>query len=187
MNAGAGVPEKVNPYAAPAAKVDDVPADPQAARVRMEHIGREASIQSLGTLYYFAAGIAVLGLFVFVSGPGMDEMAGAKVVGVVVAGAVVCAALVVLGRGLRMLKPWTRAPACVLAAIGLLAFPVGTLVNAYILWMLLSAKGRTVLTAEYAEVVDATPDIQYRRSRLLSIVFLLFVAFFVLALFLVLV
>ena len=49
-----------------------------------------------------------------------------------------------------------------MAAIGLLGFPVGTLINAYILYLLLSKKGALILSPAYAEIRRATPHIRYR-------------------------
>ena len=41
-----------NPYAAPAAKVDDVSRNPEAEAIRKAHISHEASIKAVGALYY---------------------------------------------------------------------------------------------------------------------------------------
>ena len=69
--------------------------------------------------------------------------------------------------GLRNLKSWGRIPAALFAGIGLLAFPIGTLINGYILYLLLSAKGRMVFSAEYREIIQQTPEIKYRTSKIL--------------------
>jgi hypothetical protein len=47
----------------------------------------------------------------------------------------------------------------VLSGIGLLGFPIGTLINGYILYLFLSKKGRTVFAPEYQEVIEATPHV----------------------------
>ena len=49
-----------------------------------------------------------------------------------------------IGLGLRRLRPWARLGAPILSGIGLLAFPLGTIINAYILYLVLSAKGPAV-------------------------------------------
>ena len=51
-----------------------------------------------------------------------------------------------------------------LSAIGLIGFPVGTLINAYVLYLLLSKKGRTIFTPAYLDVIAATPHVKYRTS-----------------------
>jgi hypothetical protein len=85
-----------------------------------------------------------------------------------------------------MLRIWARVPAIILAVIGLLGFPIGTLLNAYVLWLLASRKGRMVLSAEYASIVEATPHMKYRTPIvlwiLLGVIVLLVVVLFVAAL-----
>jgi hypothetical protein len=75
------------------------------------------------------------------------------------------------------LKPWVRIPAIILAALGLLGFPVGTIINGYVLYLLLCARGRYILTPEYEEIRKATPHVHYRTSVVVWIV----VGFLVLA------
>jgi len=70
----------------------------------------------------------------------------------------------VAGWGVRALRPWARILGCVISVIGLFGFPVGTLINAYVLYLFLSRKGRTVFAPEYLEVIEATPDVKYRTS-----------------------
>jgi hypothetical protein len=65
---------------------------------------------------------------------------------------------------LRRLKPGARTPAIVMSGLGLLAFPLGTLINGYILWLLLSRKGSFILSPAYGPIVEATPHIKYRTS-----------------------
>lgn len=49
-----------------------------------------------------------------------------------------CAPGLITGIGLMYFKPWARIVGIVLSAISLLAFPVGTAVGIYGLWVLLS-------------------------------------------------
>jgi hypothetical protein len=69
-----------------------------------------------------------------------------------------------LAGGLRQLRPWAKTTATVLAAIGLLLFPVGTIINAYVLYLLLSTKGSMVFSERYQEVIVVTPHIRYKTS-----------------------
>ena len=41
-------------------------------------------------------------------------------------------------------------------------FPIGTLINGYVLYLLLSQKGRTIFTDAYRRVVTETPHVKYR-------------------------
>lgn len=157
-----------NPYATPAATVDDVldGAAGEAEAIRRDHIKHEASIKSIGTLYYLGGGLTLLGmgavLFGALSG-GTVRNDLIALVPILVAIAV-SVAMLWLAYGLRALQPWSRIPTALLAAIGLLGFPLGTLINGYIMWLVLSKRGKFILSAEYADIVAATPHVKYRTS-----------------------
>ena len=78
--------------------------------------------------------------------------------------------------GLRRLQPWSRISSGIIAALGLLAFPVGTLINAYILYLLLCRKANVVFSAEYREIIIRTPHIKYKTSLLVKILAGIFLA-----------
>jgi len=84
------------------------------------------------------------------------------------------------GWGVRGLRSWGRIIGCVVSGIGLLGFPIGTVVNGYILYLYLSKKGRTIFAPEYQDVIAATPHVKYRASetfyRRLALVILALVA-----------
>jgi hypothetical protein len=150
----------VNPYAAPAAPVDDVPANPEADAIRRAHINHEVSVKAVGFLYYLGGALLTLG--------GMASLVGAQRAA---AGAAIALLLVVVGIGqlfagwgVRSLRPWGRIVGCVLSAIGLLGFPIGTAISGYILYLLLSKKGRTIFSPEYQDIIAATPHVKYRTS-----------------------
>jgi len=158
------VNQAVNPYAAPAARVEDVGANSEAEAIRRAHISHEASIKAVDFLYYLGGvGVTVAAL----------ASLGASSGG---AGAVITVLLVVLGVGqllagwgVRALRSWGRTVGCVLSAIGLHGFPIGTLINGYILYLFLSKKGRTIFTPAYQDVIAATPHVKYRTSVLVWI------------------
>ena len=147
--------ETVNPYAAPTAIVDDVSASPEKEATRREHINHETSIKAVGFLYYLGGvGVTVAGI---------ANLAGGKpAFGILLL--VLGAGQLVAGWGVRALRPWARVLGCVLSGFGLLGFPIGTLINAYVLYLFLSKKGRTVFAPEYQEVIEATPHVKYRTS-----------------------
>src|SRR5262249_1563872 len=161
-----------NPYAAPTARVEDVAADPAAESTRRAHINHEASIKAVGFLYYLGGVLLTIGtLAAFVSAP--KEPASAAIILLLLALGV---AQLVAGWGVRAFRPWARIVGCVLSAIGLLGFPLGTLINAYILYLFLSKKGRTIFAPEYQAVIAATPHVKYRTSIVVWIVLALLVA-----------
>jgi hypothetical protein len=156
-----------NPYAATAvgSGFEDPTDMSDVARVRRAHIGHEASIRSIGLLYYIGSAIclAVGFPFLFAARTRADVITS---VGFVFP---VGVALIVLGFGLRGLRPWVRPFTILASVIGLMGLPVGTLISAYVLYLMLSAKGRLVLSPHYEDIVKSTPQITYRTSMIVWI------------------
>lgn len=161
--------ETANPYAPPKAVVADLTrSGSEAEHVRQEHIKHEASIRSVGVLYYLGGGLMVLGAMgLFAVGLGGQGALGYGFGALYLA---LGGLSLVLGRGIRAYRPWARTTGIVLACIGLLGFPVGTLINAYILYLLLSQKGRRIFASDYPDIVAATPHIEYKTSVVVWIV-----------------
>ncbi len=157
--------------------VSDIPENPE--EVRRAHLNTEASIQAVGALYYLGALILVA---TALGGFFTDSEAN---LGVRVATATLLAGVGVfqlfVGTGLRRLMPWARIPTAILSGIGMLGFPVGTLVNGYILYLVLSRKGALVFTDGYKAVVSATPDIKYKTPKAIWILLGLLIAILFLA------
>jgi len=82
----------------------------------------------------------------------------------------------VVGYGLRKLQGWARIPAGLLAVLGLLAFPIGTIINGYILYLLFGRKGQMVFSIEYQDVIEQTPHIKYTTSFVVRVLFVLLLA-----------
>jgi hypothetical protein len=161
---------QANPYAPPMAPVADVSsADSHAEAIRREHIKHEASVRSIGGLYLFGGVLGTLGgIALLASTMGVDEQRAI----VVAAGAayVLFSVLsLVVGLGLRKLQPWTRIATIAFSCFGLLAIPIGTLINGYILYLMVAAKGKRIFTPDYAAIIAATPHIKYRTSLVLWI------------------
>ena len=161
---------QINPYAPPKAAVEDVSASSEAEAIRRAHISHEASIKGIGTLYYLAALIVVLGTLAAIFSALRNRPSFVAMVAVLALFGLLTAASFAMGRGLRRLRPWVRVPTIVLAGLGLLGFPLGTLINGYILWLVLSKKGQLILSPEYAAIVEATPQVKYRTSLIAWIV-----------------
>lgn len=140
---------------------DPTLASEDVVEMRRRHLKHEAAVKSIGTLYYLGAFfLTIAGAVMFLED---KSSLGMRIV--------ICGFLVGLGalqfwvgRGLRGLKPWARIPTGVLSGIGLLGFPMGTLINGYILYLVFSAKGATVFSEEYQEVIAQTPDMKYGTS-----------------------
>ncbi len=84
------------------------------------------------------------------------------------------------GIGLRRLKPWARVPTGLFSGLGLLGFPIGTLINAYVLYLVFSKKGKTVFAEEYQAIIAATPDMKYRTSIIVWVFLGILIAFLLL-------
>jgi formate/nitrite transporter FocA (FNT family) len=66
----------------------------------------------------------------------------------------------------------------------LLYFPIGTLIGAYVLYLMFGQKGRQILSPTYQDIIAATPQVRYQRSTAdwiaLGVLVLLLVGVFVL-------
>lgn len=153
-----------NPYAAPQS-FQALPATNELSdieRVRKEHLSHEASIQSVGSLYALG-GVIVLLVFGFAT---VGFLAEGRFEDILIALLFLAMGAFQLwvGIGLRGLWPSIKIPAGILAALGLLAIPLGTLINGYILYLLFSQKGGFILSPGYRQIIEATPHIRYRTS-----------------------
>ncbi len=170
----------VNPYAPPQADIlpGSVEAPEDAEVVRRELLNHETSIRGIGSLYLLGAFLCGFGMVV------MLIMAAAQfsveTSPVMLGGALFYALLgwisYYLGRGLRRLDEKVLIGTTILAVIGLLGFPFGTLINIYVLYLLHSQKGKRVMTPEYQAVIAHTPHIKYRTPLWLIILVVLIVA-----------
>lgn len=139
------------------------------AAIRQQHIKHEASLRSVGVLYYIGAIFGLLAAFGMLSGVLLGGLGGEEIsmlVGILVFYFIFGIASIFIGRGLRQLRPWVKIPVTIFSGLGLLSIPIGTLINGYILYLMYSEKGKVVFSPEYQEIRDATPDIKYQTSKL---------------------
>jgi len=180
-----------NPYAAPQVESFAAAApivDTDAERIRKLYLNHEASVQSIGLLYYIGGGLMVLGMFsgaVFVMQRGG---LGVSVVVLLLYGGLAAISFV-LGRGLRTLHRYVRIPVVILSCLNVLLALLGLIgggslfalivlaINAYILYLLLSPKGGMVFSAQYAEIRHQTPHIKYRTSIIVRIAAVILLSF----------
>lgn len=184
-------PQDFNPFQAPSEV--GVAADTSDERIRREHMGHESSIKTVGALFLLAAffyGVLfITAISVLVRG---GQIATVRVVVI----AIFSIWLFPTSIGLIRLLPWSRWTGVIYAIINLLSVLtilanqgpgpglIMLFINIYILSLLLSARGRTVFTDEYREVIKRTPHIKRKTSRLviaLVILLLLVIAIAVLS------
>ncbi|MGB6220229.1 hypothetical protein [Haloferula sp.] len=172
-----------NPYQTPSVVEVSAPVLSDAELIREAHLKHEASLKGVGSLFFLGGALGVIGLAAMV-GPALAGSGGAMFAGpdfllfVSLVGIMIPLQFVAWW-GLRNLRPWVRIPATLVAVLGLLAVLSGSILSAalsvYILFLLYSKKGRTILSAGYQEIVDQTPGMKYRTPRWMWIVLLLIV------------
>jgi len=163
--------------------------------IRKSHLSHEASIKSIGILYMlgailgflFAIVYAVLGVRGILSpgrNPNESMLGGAILLVLAVVAGGMSTFQYILARGLSRLTPWCRIAGIVFSCIGLIGFPIGTLISAYFLYLLGSQKGAYIFSPEYARVIAATPHIKYKTSIIVWIllgILLFFIALGIIA------
>jgi hypothetical protein len=182
-----------NPFSAPIADDIAVPLDglvdpAEAERIRREHISHEVSVKSIGLLYYLATfflGLASIGFaFALVNAEEIPGLEGAEyMLPIFVVFAIIYG---VVGYGIRSLASWSKIPVIFLSALSLLSIPIGTLIGGYILYLVLCAKGKVVLSPQYKEIIRQTPHVKYKTPlsswiALFGLVLILVVLFVVIA------
>ena len=74
---------------------------------------------------------------------------------------------ITVARGIRKFTPNGKIGGIIFGMIGLIGFPIGTLLSGYMLYVLLSAKGKVIFSPQYQEVLKATPHIVYKNRIVL--------------------
>ena len=131
--------------------------------VRSAHIAHEATLRSVGLLYYLGAiFLVMLAITTLYRGTPADVPTTLSDPAAAALALAIAAALALAGYGLHKIKPWARVPVMSISTLGLFYFPVGTMICGYILYMVLNKKGQVIFSQEYQEIIKATPQIGYR-------------------------
>lgn len=162
-----------NPYQTPTTTSPAILNDTEFEEIRRNHIEHEASVKSVGLLYWLGGAFLLLAAIVQLID--LNKSGVPLGIGLSVFFLLLASLQFWIGSGLRKLKGWSRIPAGIMAGIGLLGFPVGTLVNGYILYLLCGKKGSVVFSPSYAEVIQETPNVKYKTSKVVWIVLFVFV------------
>ncbi|KAA5540639.1 hypothetical protein FYK55_19790 [Roseiconus nitratireducens] len=168
----------INPYAPTAEVSESEGFESDADAFRRRYLNHEASIQSVGSLYVLGGALFTL-MFVVVAVSMLAAVVNGQLEGEAIAVLLIYGALGVVqlyaGLGLRKFRTGARSIVAIFSALGLLAFPFGTLINGYILYLLLGRKGNVVFSPEYQEVRERTPHIKYKTPVVVKIFVVLLV------------
>lgn len=134
--------------------------EPSAEEMRKQYLNHEASVKSIGTLYFIAAFLIII-LAIPVALAEKETLFVVRITGAV---SLITFGLfqIWVGTALRALKSWARIPVGVLSGIGLLGFPLGTVVNGYILYLIFCKKGYMVFSPQYHQAIATTPHVKYK-------------------------
>ncbi len=168
-----------NPYEAPEARLEDAPVA-DAETERRAHLRREAGLRAVGVLcLVFGGFLLLMGVLVGATAPPSEEMA----VGMGATFASVGLVALAAAWGYFKLRPWVQVPAGItgLAVLLMSVFLTAPLVF-LAAWMTWSAKGRRVLSSDYAAIRAATPALRaWRHPFEVLVVFGVLAIYFVLA------
>lgn len=141
---------------------------PGAEEMRNRYLKHEASVRSVGSLYYLGGGMLIMvALGSLLGASSGRDTAVSVIVGVIFL--VFGTTQIWTAYGLRRLQSWARVPVGIMSGLGLLGFPLGTLINGYILYLVFSEKGGVVFSPDYRAVIAQTPHIKYKMSALVWI------------------
>ncbi|QDV82751.1 hypothetical protein [Planctomycetes bacterium TBK1r] len=175
----------LNPYA-PTSHVSETEGlESDVESYRRRYLNHEASIKSVGILYlipgvlllvFFVAMAGMAAVSLLVDGNGMQGMGLVEAALVVGLYGGLGAVQIYTGLGLRRFKIAARRLATVFSTIGLLMFPIGTLINGYILYLLQSQKGKVVFSESYQDAIRRTPHIKYQTSLIVKVLVVILIA-----------
>jgi hypothetical protein len=168
--------ELQNPFESPRVELGpglpDAASGPEDERVRRALLNHEVSIQAVGRLMILGGVLATFAAFsLLVAAIGSKAGELGLMLGLGVAYLVFAGLSTWIGNQLRTLNPRGRIPGALINGLGLIGFPVGTLISSYILYLLLSQKGQRVLSAEYQGIVARTPHIRYKTPLIIVLLF----------------
>ena len=106
------------------------------------------NIRALGILYFLSAGVLAIGALgiLFIPYETDEWNLVARIVGSIPAAAF-AAGFLVVGIGLRKLRPWAYKFGIFFACLGLLAIPIGTIIHGIILIVLIRSKPALIPTS----------------------------------------
>lgn len=149
--------------------------NPGLEAIRREHIAQEASLKSIGIVCIFVAvlsSLLVVGMVSELRDPGVRRALNPAISVQLFALTAYVPLYLVIGFGLYRLSPKARIPAVFTFALGCI-IPPTCLLNWLFLYTLLSKKGRRVLSDDYRTIIQQTPGVHFRQSRVRTMIVIL--------------
>lgn len=164
---------ELNPYAPP--KAQALQANTQAETIRREYINTEASIKSVGLLYYLMMVVLIAaGVFLFTEINAKSVSTALPVGGILL---FLGTGVGFVAHGLRRLRSWARMPTIIISSIaliyGLVNLSGGIVIHIYILAKMMSRQAQFVLTPEYQQIIAATPHVKRKTSIVMKVLLIL--------------
>jgi hypothetical protein len=136
--------------------------------LRNFYLAHESAVKGFGLLYAVGAGLNLLiaclavclAIFVFVNGNANNAPIGIMVLVYALVYFVTGALTALVSSGLSKLSDVGKIGGSIFSLLGLCAFPIGTAMGAYLLYLIFSEKGNVVFSPRYREIVRQTPHIR---------------------------
>jgi hypothetical protein len=158
----------INPFEAPREEAtlrsDDFRERAEDIAFRRAHLSHETSLRAIGLAYLLTSIVLSLAAFGYLVDPNRRD-SFSPLLAVALFGGV--ASVMLAGVALRLLSPWSWLPVILVICLGLVLLKLGTLINLYVVYMILCRKGRIVCSPAYHQVIRRTPEIRYRTSPVL--------------------
>lgn len=154
-----------NPFAAPETLFDDDQQAnwPDAEGIRRQHIQHEANVKSIATVYLFTGGICTVTCLVIVIHSRPAQHSSYLWFGLFATLSIV---QFIISYGVSSLRRSARRPAIVLSAIITIAFPIGTMLGPYFIYLLTHSKSETVFSGNYQSVIARTKHVRQKTPLL---------------------
>ncbi len=160
-----------NPYATTAPSLSSGsyrsgPVSGDANSIRKFHLPHESAIKGFALLYAIASGfyilcaVAAVIATVYVLATGLNGAAAVAALIYAIGYFVVGLLIGFVASGLYKLNDVGRIGGAIFAVLSLCAIPLGTILGAYLLYLLFSEKGNVIFSSTYRSVVKQTRDIR---------------------------
>ncbi len=160
-------PYAISPSAASYATPSAMGVSGDAISVRNYHLSHESAIKGFGLLYAIGAGFYLLIASLAVVFAVVVFATGNAGFSIVIAALVYAAVYFTVGglvalvsTGFYKLSDVGKIGGSIFSVLGLCAFPIGTAIAAYTLYLIFSEKGNVVFSPRYREIVRQTPHIR---------------------------